>query len=32
MDMDVDCWSLEGPRSAFDGWMECRERNGGGIA
>jgi hypothetical protein len=32
MDMDVDCWSLEGSRSAFDGWMECRERNGGIVA
>lgn len=25
----MDCWSWEGPRSAFDGWMECRDRNGG---
>jgi hypothetical protein len=32
MDMDVDCWSLEGSRSAFDCWMECRERNGGIVA
>jgi hypothetical protein len=32
MDMDVDCWSLEGSRSAFDARMECRERNGGIVA
>ena len=29
MDMDVDCWSLDGSRRGFDGWMGCRERNGG---
>jgi hypothetical protein len=29
MEANAPRWSLEGPRSAFDGWMECRERNGG---
>lgn len=26
---DVDWWSWEGPRRAFDARMECRERRGG---
>ena len=32
MDSDVDCWSWEGPRSAFDARMECWDRNGGATA